>query len=259
MAGQQEIDISVVVFGTMGMLMLALSLVAFVVFYQRKRIKQQVISVQRENEYQRHLLNSIIEVREKEQKRIALELHDDIGSALNHIKMKLSRKEVDETTLTETRELLKEVVGQIRDISNDLLPPVLNELGLNGAIRNLCRRLSESTGIKIECNTNSGREEILPPDFKLAIYRITQELLNNILKHAKATEIAVTVEQTTFQYQLIIEDNGSGFVPPQQLNFQSKSLGLKNLASRVQQIDAELNYALRKQGGTRVILTKKTS
>lgn len=257
MAGQQEIDISVVVFGTMGMLMLALSLVAFVVFYQRKRIRQQVVIAQRENEYQRDLLNSIIEAREKEQKRIALELHDDIGSALNHIKMKLSKKEIDEQILAETRELLKEVVGQIRDISNDLLPPVLNELGLNGAIKNLCRRLSESTGLKIECNTTGSREETFPAAIKLAIYRITQELLNNILKHAEASEINLTVEQKAHLFVLTLEDNGKGFVPPQQLNFQSKSLGLKNLASRVQQIDATLGYELLKPHGTRVVLTKK--
>jgi len=259
MAGQQEIDISIVIFGTVGMLTLAFSLVAFVVFYQRKRIRQQVAAAQRENEYQRHLLNSIIEVREKEQKRIALELHDDVGSALNHIKMKLSKKDVDETLLAETRELLREVVGHIRDISNDLLPPVLNELGLNGAIRNLCRRLSESGKIKLECIADTHKEEMLTPDIKLAIYRITQELLNNIFKHSNATEVNVVVEQTPHNYTLIIEDNGDGFIPPQELNFQSKSLGLKNLASRVQQIDAELKYELRIPKGTKVTLTKKST
>lgn len=257
MAGQQEVDITVVIFGTMGMLMLALSLVAFVVFYQRKRIRQQQETLQRESVYQHQLLNSTIEAREKEQKRIALELHDDVGSALNHIKMKLSKKEIDEKTIAETRDLLKEVVGQIRDISNDLLPPVLNELGLHGAIRNLCRRLSESTGKSLVCSEELSQTEQLPGDYKLAVYRIAQELINNILKHANAEKIYIHTNFHNNNYQLIIEDDGDGFIPPEKLNFQSKSLGLKNLASRIQQIEGELHYQKLEPKGTRVTLSKK--
>ncbi|MBK9592610.1 MAG: hypothetical protein IPO32_14300 [Crocinitomicaceae bacterium] len=157
MVGQQEIDIVIIVFGTMGMLILALALVAFVILYQKKRVGMQIEQVQRENDYQKELLNSIIEVREKEQKRISLELHDNVGSSLNAIKMKLTKSQFSEGELEDLRLQLKDLVKQVRDISYDLLPPVLNEYGLNGAIKNLCRRISEQTGIDIKCHIEDSK------------------------------------------------------------------------------------------------------
>jgi len=256
MAGQQEIDIVILVFGTLGMLILALALVVFVVFYQKKRVNQQIEIVKRENKYQHELLNATIEVKEKEQKRIALELHDDIGSALTAIKMQLSKKDLSQADITNSQEQLKEVVTHVRAISNDLLPPVLNELGLNGAISNLCRRLGEQTIVVFNTVIPPTKTDVFKKDEELAIYRIVQELLNNILKHAEATKIFVSVTITPINYCLILEDDGKGYTPPNRLDVQSTSLGLKNIASRVQQIDATLNYELVPTKGTKVTLTK---
>jgi signal transduction histidine kinase len=256
MAGQNEIDFIIIALGTMGMLILALALVAFVVFYQKKRINQQNEMQKRETQYQRELLNATIEEREKEQKRIALELHDDVGSTLTAIKMRLGKTELTEDDINDVREHLKDVVKQIRDISNDLLPPVLEELGLNGAIRNLCRRLSEQTTIKFNPDIPQTRNANLRKDEELAIYRVVQELINNILKHAGATQINITVTSSEHQYKIVLEDNGKGFTPPQRHDLQSTSLGMKNIASRVQQINAEINYELVKPQGTLVTLIR---
>lgn len=254
MAGQQEIDIVVIVFGTMGMLVLALALVAFVILYQKKRINMRIEQVQRENAYQRELLNAIIEVREKEQKRISLDLHDNIGSALNNIKMKLAKTQLGAADIDAIKIQIKDLVKQIRDISYDLLPPVLNEYGLDGAISNLCRRLSEQTEFTIECKSQKDRVENFTPETELALYRITQELLNNIFKHAGAGKIFVKTEIKDQYYYIIIEDDGKGFVPPEKLNFKSSSLGLKNIASRVQQINAMIKFELLEPKGTRTEL-----
>lgn len=256
MAGQQEVDVVIIVFGTMGMLILALALVAFVVFYQKKRVSQQNEHQKRENEYQRELTNAIIEEREKEQKRIALELHDDVGSTLTSIKMRLSKKDIGEHDIEEVREHLKDVVKQIRDISNDLLPPVLEELGLNGAIKNLCRRLAEQTKITFSTEIPLTKNEGLKKVDELAIYRIVQELLNNILKHANASKISVTIVSAGGQYKVMIEDDGAGFTPPARHDVLSTSLGLKNIASRVQQINAALTYELAAPHGTLVTLIR---
>lgn len=254
MAGQQEVDSVILIFGTMGMLILALALVAFVVFYQKKRVSQQVEIVKRENAYQRELLNATIEIREKEQKRIALELHDDIGSGLTGIKMQLAKKGLTDVEIEDARERLKNLVKQVRDISHNLLPPVLDELGLNGAITSLCRRIGEQTTINFNTTIPSAKYEGLRSDQELAIYRIVQELLNNILKHANATEIGVTVLNSPKNYSIILQDNGKGFIPPKRLEVQSTSLGLKNIASRVQQINANLNYETLQPTGTKVTL-----
>lgn len=257
MAGQQEIDIVVIIFGTMGMLILALALVAFVILYQKKRVNMQIQQIQRENEYQRDLLNAVLEVREKEQKRISLDLHDNIGSSLNNIKMTLARTQVNEADINKVRLQIKDLVKQIRDISYDLLPPVLNEYGLNGAINNLCRRLQDQTGFKIQTDILVQRVENFTPHVELALFRITQELLNNIFKHAHATNILVKTEIKDSFYYIIVEDDGKGFIPPTQLDFKSTSLGLKNIASRVQQLNAEIKYELVQPTGTRVELKLK--
>lgn len=252
MAGQQEIDIVIIVFGTMGMLILALALVAFVILYQKKRVGMQIEQVQRENDYQKELLNSIIEVREKEQKRISLELHDNVGSSLNAIKMKLTKSQFSEGELEDLRLQLKDLVKQVRDISYDLLPPVLNEYGLNGAIKNLCRRISEQTGIDIKCHIEDSKIGLFKPEIELAFYRITQELLNNILKHAQASNIKIYAGIKDDYYQIVIEDDGTGFIAPKKLDFQSSSLGLKNIASRIQQLNANIKFELMQPKGTRV-------
>jgi signal transduction histidine kinase len=257
MAGQNEIDFIVIALGTMGMLILALALVAFVVFYQKKRINQQNEMQKRETQYQRELLNATIEEREKEQKRIALELHDDVGSTLTAIKMRLEKKELTTKDINDVRDHLKDVVKQVRDISNDLLPPVLEELGLNGAIKNLCRRLSEQTTVKFQHEIPQNRTIELRKEEELAIYRVVQELINNILKHAGATQINIRVSSSDQQYKIALEDNGKGFTPPQRHDLQSTSLGMKNIASRVQQINAEIKYELLKPQGTLVTLIRK--
>lgn len=256
MAGQQEIDIVVIVFGTMGMLILALALVAFVILYQKKRVSMQIEQVQRENDYQKELLNSIIEVREKEQKRISVELHDNVGSSLTAIKMKLTKSELGEKDLEAVRAQLKDLVKQIRDISYDLLPPVLNEYGLSGAIENLCRRIAEQTGTDIKCHIASAQIGLFKPDVELAFYRITQELLNNILKHAQAKSINIYAGVKDNYYEIVIEDDGNGFIPPKKLDFQSRSLGLKNIASRIQQLNASIKFELINPKGTRVELKR---
>jgi signal transduction histidine kinase len=252
MAGQQEIDIVIIVFGTMGMLILALALVAFVILYQKKRVSMQIEQIQRENDYQKELLNSIIEVREKEQKRISLELHDNVGSSLNAIKMKLAKSQFSEIELEDVRSQLKDLVKQVRDISYDLLPPVLNEYGLSGAIKNLCRRISEQTGTDIKCHIEDSQIGLFKPEIELAFYRITQELLNNILKHAEAKTIKIYAGIKNDYYHITIEDDGRGFVPPKKLDFRSSSLGLKNIASRIQQLNANIKFDLIQPQGTRV-------
>jgi signal transduction histidine kinase len=256
MAGQQEIDIVVIVFGTMGMLILALALVAFVILYQKKRVSMEIEQVQRENEYQKELLNAIIEVREKEQKRISLDLHDNIGSSLNNIKMTLSKSNISDEDIVAVRFRIKNLVSQIRQISYDLLPPVLNEYGLNGAIKNLCRRISEQTGTDIKCHIEDEQIGLFKPEIELAFYRITQELLNNILKHAQATSIKIYAGTKDDYYHIVIEDDGNGFIPPKKLDFQSSSLGLKNIASRIQQLNASIKFELLQPKGTRVELKR---
>lgn len=254
MAGQQEVDIVIIIFGTLGMLILAMALVAFVILYQKKRLRMHAEKIERENLYQRELLNSIIEVREIEQKRIALDLHDNIGSRINGVKMRLNKSNITAEDINAANQELKELVKQVREISHDLLPPVLNEYGLNGALKNLCRRCFEESEIEVNCYVDEKIKLNFTPNESLALYRITQEIFNNIIKHANANKISLNSFLYDDYFVIQIEDNGIGFVAPKELDFKSKSLGLKNIASRIQQINATITYEKIDTQGTRVTI-----
>jgi len=251
----QKVDIIVILFGTTGMLVLALALVLFAVLYKKRLTAKKLELIEVEQQYQIELLRSTIEAKEKEQYRIARELHDDVGSSLTAIKLHLNKYKLDPESMKELGDNLRSVVVKVREISNELHPSVLEELGLCKAISNLCRKLSEQTELECVYSCNKEYEGEIPKDIELAFYRVTQELLNNILKHAEAQRVEVLYEQTDTQMWISIEDDGKGFVPDSE-HRKKGSHGLKNIDSRIQQIGAILAYDTDREKGTKVTITQ---
>ncbi|MBK7128306.1 MAG: hypothetical protein IPM74_12240 [Crocinitomicaceae bacterium] len=258
---EEEINVYIIIFGSFAMALMALGIFLFSVAYQKKFIQQQLNAAQKENEYQQNLINAMVDVREEEQKRIAAELHDDIGSVLTHIRMQLAQPPLSSEQTDQLKDLVHNLVARVRQISRDLMPPVLNELGLANALNDLCKKTRSLTKLNIQCETDTEMHTPLSKDVELAIYRICQELLNNIIKHAEAENIFVKLVSIQDQISLIIEDDGKGFVPDAELDFKSESLGMKNLAVRTGLIGANLEFSQRYPKGTRVemILKSKVS
>jgi signal transduction histidine kinase len=243
------------IIGTLAMFIMALSIIVFAVLYQQKmrRKKQEMIKL--ELDYKNEMVQATLDAKEIEQRRIAIELHDDIGSSLTALKLSFVSLPIDE----EERKLLNEgvqiTISKVRSLSNRLLPTILEELGLIPAVKSLVNTLAlQITNVHFSViAVNDPKHESQTREVSLAVYRILQELINNILKYAHATEIQLTLEQNEEGIQLILIDNGTGFVPTKEDKLKSQSLGLKNIESRSQHISAQIDYELQNPG-TKVTL-----
>lgn len=166
------------------------------------------------------LLDQIVTTQEAERQRIARELHDETGGALTAMLLRLKALE-DQTagetemggSLRELRGALAEVMAGVRRIALELRPVSIEELGLTRALQKMARDYSEKFKLQIHLATRGLPEESLPAKVEFAIYRIAQEALNNIIKHAQATEVSILLEKRGNILRLIVEDNGRGFDP----------------------------------------------
>ena len=192
---------------------------------------------------------------EAERSRIASDLHDSLGGMLSTLKLQYDSLQIDHEDLTEDKSynkimsLIDEACKDVRDIARNLKPTALEKLGLTAALKDLINRYSSNGTLDISLHTNNVDGK-LNEESKLHVYRIIQELLNNALKHANASEIAVQVNSTQEELMIMVEDNGKGFV---RQNVE-KGLGLGNLESRVNVLKGEMMIDSTISKGTSVMV-----
>jgi len=262
MAGKssENLDVLIFVIITVGMIILALAIICAVFFYQRKlqRRKNQLKNL--EIAYQKDLVSAAIDGREQEKRRIAFELHDDVGSTLTAVKFGIASAKMSIEEKQQLNDNLVIAINKIRQISYEMLPSILDELGIvagaNSLISNLNSQVKE-IDFSIQA-VNDPKSENQTPDIELAIYRVLQELLNNIVKYADATTVEVLLIQDEFGLDLTIDDNGKGFDPQTDVDKTKPSLGMRNIAMRLQHIGATVNFA-KKERGTKVRVQWKTT
>lgn len=245
-----------------------LVVLAFLVFFglrSRIRINSQLASQQMEIKNQRifqlqqekRLLaySSMIEGQETERMRIAADLHDGIGSLLTTIKAHLSSlRPLEQPKYTaihqKTNHLIDETCSEVRRIAQNMIPKALLISGLDEAIEDLTINLRRNG---LNCHLEIvGMKNELSQHQSVMIYRIIQELTNNILKHAGAKNVLLQLIQDKKDLSIIIEDDGKGF----NLNeaMQKKSVGLKSITSRVEVLDGEINIDTVEKEGTTVTI-----
>ena len=197
--------------------------------YKRKQqlIKQQNIK----------LTETIIETEHQERERIAKDLHDSVGQKLSVVKMQMSIKNNDNQTASN---LLDEAIQDVRAVSHNLMPADLSK-GLITAVENMCEQINfSSTTFKIHINkTNSINNLILDKQHTLLIYRITQELINNAIKHAQAKNIHINMDCEKNLLNLNLKDDGVGF--DTNILTQKDGLGIKSIKNRVEQLMGTIN------------------
>jgi signal transduction histidine kinase len=247
--------IPVLITGTLVIVILVVFLFFFVIIYQRKMITNQVELRKLHDDKQTDLLNAVFETQENERKRLAEDLHDSVGQVLSAIKLNLHRLDkscVSESTqplLADTRKLADECISEIRNIIHNVLPPVLTDYGLLEALEGLCIKIEQTTNVKVELKKNlTGLR--FKPEIELAFYRIAQELFSNAIKHSGATGIHLTLTDEQGWLVMEFKDNGRGF----NINQVKHGFGLKNLESRVQLINGEINIYTKPQSGTITII-----
>jgi len=231
---------SVIFFGTLGMLVLTMGLIMFIIFHQRKVIKYQVKFQNLEQEQQQILLKASIHLQEEERQRIAADLHDDAGPLLATARLYLNENLVnqDKTTqlqsIFQARQILDDTIQLIRNISHSLMPPTLKNFGLESAINDMSQKISGSGTINASSRFHDYKER-LKSEKELIVYRVIQELINNILKHSNSSFIHITQNIHGDNFVLRLHHDGRGLVQAdfEKLNKSNIGLGLKNISSRL--------------------------
>ena len=200
----------------------------------------------------RNLPNSILRAEENERKRIARELHDEMGQGLMALRFYLGtllRQAADgplRTRAEEAMALLDDTIEGLRRIIGSLSPKPLENLGLIGAIRKEVKALSKQTGMK--SHLAFPRDLcFLPEDVELAVYRSVQEALNNISKHSGAHHFGVTIELRDGTLMLRIDDDGRGFSAKVSA---SEGFGVRGMNARIKELAGSMRIRSRKGGGT---------
>ena len=205
---------------------------------EQKRIEKNL----RKSEKELHVLSyMLINAQEDERKRIASELHDGLGQHLSAVKFEVEscvkmlhdksfREEADKLKLSVRR--IREAIDEVRKISMDLRPSMLDDLGILVTMEWLCRQFQEVyTNIEIELVKNIFEQDI-PEALKVVIYRILQEALNNISKHSFASEVVVQIDKTSGGIILSVQDNGVGITSDKNESGIKHSLGIKSMRER---------------------------
>ncbi|MBN1487960.1 MAG: ATP-binding cassette domain-containing protein [Anaerolineae bacterium] len=222
-----------------------------------ERLDNQVKALDSLNLALQEASRRLITEREAERKALARELHDQVIQDLLSYNYQLEEVESETTTesqrleLAEIRDGIKQTVGSLRQICSALRPPTIDHHGLSAAIRSLSSQWSEQTGIQVELEIDPqlGR---LPETIELSVFRIIQESLSNVRKHASATFVRLTLQRTsTASLMVRIVDNGLGMESPVDLAVltKQKHFGLVGISERVSLLEGTLEVQTAQDGG----------
>jgi PAS domain S-box-containing protein len=215
----------------------------------QKEMEQRLVDEQKR--YERKLTRQIILAQEREREAIGHEMHDNVNQILTTIKlyleMAMNNPAMREDLIPKSIGHIMECITEIRNLSRELSAPTLGTQSLTDSIKALIDVVSSSSGLVIHFSHDSYHTS-LAKDQKLAIYRILQEQLNNIIKHAAATEVCIDISQNELTTELLISDNGKGF----DLKASRHGIGLNNILSRTKVFGGEMHLDSKPQHGTRL-------
>ena len=203
----------------------------------------------------RALAGRILRAQEEERARVARELHDDTGQALALMLVRLTtiaeriqdpeaRRELDALG-----QLVVETLDGVRSLATDLGPTILRDLGLPAALEVVAARVRNEAGLAVEIHVRTEARG-LPDAATLALYRVAQEALTNVVRHARATTASLHLDRIGSGVRLLIEDDGVGFDVPSE--FGNVTIGLYGMRERLELVDGRLDVSSRPGHGTRI-------
>lgn len=207
-----------------------------------KLILSVVNNISKRQETERKVLNAVINTEESERKRFATDLHDSIGPLLSSINLYLSSLEKfnseaeKKNIIRASVDAVNEALVSIKEISNNLSPHILNDFGLEKAIRSFTNKINLSQTINISFHAEN-MEERINHQVEVVIFRVVNELINNTIKHAKASNIEINLSREEKLLSLIYIDNGIGFDAKQINAGTSTGMGLYNVLSRIRSLN----------------------
>lgn len=246
------------------LIMLALSgfVVYFILISQRRKLRMMQEQQELKEAYEKEILTSQIESRDQTLRDISQEIHDNMGQLLSvaRLNMNILEKELASTPsqkrAEDTNKILADVIKYIRTLSKGLNSDMLATYGLRESIRFELQRIEQSAMIRGILITE-GEDFNIDAKKEIVLYRMTQEMLNNILKHANAKSITISMIYTDAAFNLIIKDDGDGFEPNEAKNrgINESGSGLNNLEKRAALVGARLEINSRKGEGTTIHIT----
>jgi signal transduction histidine kinase len=210
-------------------------LLSFILLHRRRVAEHLLIEEER---YQRLLTEGMIEVQEREREWIGRELHDNVNQVLTTVKLYLetASKQVDNPLIPRSMHLINSSINEIRNLSHQLSAPTLGTRSLIDSIDALVEMIGFSSNLLIRFDHDEYKGE-LNMNQKLALYRILQELMKNVVCHAEATKVWISLGEENKAVILKVRDNGKGFDP----TIEGSGIGIKNILSRAQIIGGNVN------------------
>ena len=229
----------------------------------RHELRARVRTITRLNRYHilmeqrealRRMAERVMQAQEQERLHLSRELHDDLGQALTANMLEIRNLQNDLTIpVSELFERLQalyqhtyETSVKIRQLAQDMRPPVLDALGLKDAIKTYCTEFTRRTGLPVELEVDE-KLPALPDLYTITIYRVLQEALNNIVKHAQASQVWVELVAENHNLTLTVQDNGRGFV---QEKVEKQGLGLAGMQERLTLAGGSFNLTSHLERGT---------
>ena len=199
----------------------------------------------------REAVRALLEGQEIERTRLARELHDETGQALASILLGLKpiERQIGEEPVALIRELVGSALDDVRRLTTELRPPALDDYGLQPALERLTELVASRSGLDVQLNVRS--TAALPPEFETALYRIIQEALTNIVKHAAASSVSVLVLDVEDGVRTVIEDDGAGFDAN---DVREGALGLLGMRERVSLLGGRFEVESARGAGTTLIV-----
>lgn len=229
-------------------------------------LHNQLATLEKEHKEQtrelRLLTSELFMAEERSRRAIAADLHDHIGQALAMIQFKLMELQGNavfsgvDTNIREMKKLIDQTIAYTRNLTFELSPPILYELGLAAALNWLTKQFSEKNNLQLMF-TDDRKTKPLSDDLNIALYRSVNELLINIVKHAQATAVTVSLQKKDDTVTITVEDNGRGFETDKLSSSPCDGFGLFSIKERIRYLGGTMTITSQPGKGSRVCLCVK--
>jgi len=244
-------------FGSIVLVLFAVSLTGVLILQRRRQLNHQFEKKNLEISYQNDLLSTRLEVQEQSMALISEEIHDNVGQLLTMSRTYLSilkkqdNNESSQSLIDRSFTMISQAVTDLRHISHSLNGKMISEMGLISFLEKDFEHITNSLGLKFDLQVIGDDELPLTQEQNLLVYRVIQESIQNVLKHAQATEVSIILNNSTDTVDVKITDDGKGF-EIEKLNYNS--LGLRNMLHRAKLLKGELKISSTIGNGTEILL-----
>lgn len=238
-----------IVIGSASFLLLLIFFFLLFFQYSRRRINHANEVLQLKTAFDQTLMQSKLEIQEQTFQHISYEIHDNIGQVLSLVRLNINSLAPDKIAekINETDALLEKAIDDLRHLSHSLNANRLKENGFVASVINLLESVAKTGRYQISIS-NQAEDAEVAEEHTIILYRVIQELLTNVIKHAKASQISLLLEGHTNLRKIVLTDNGVGFDP----SIRSHGMGLSTIAARAKAIGADVRFESSVSEGTQV-------